>query len=1016
MPPKQPACTPSGYGYEASPCAATTTMCSHIVAPAFAENGQIVIARTDPGTPCNAWFYNVIPGEQLSPCYLPAESSGYIEETGGVYLSECKFRVNTSTATIWHEKPGTKEWEITSGPGWTKVGIDLICGYGCEAYESEDEAWMAVKPPALPAEEPKKEPISHGSPKLSLSYGTTPERVLVPQNAKGAEPQSVKFTVTATNNGSEAVRNLTFEDPLKITPVGHLPHATDVSGCAWAQGTPFGMPLTSEAMGAAPTSPPCPLSETNGPGGATAPSPLDVGTLQPGASASASYTLNVAGDGDYTLYTTVSGTRESENTAGETIQSPVNVVGSYEFKPETQLLMFSATLGAKVKSQNFPGLIQAGTHFLIDVHLENRSDYQQLQVDPIEPELLGNATDGELVPANTSTAIKPSGSLAQVSDSPVLKLEPGEKRNYEVIVGTTASDPFAAQGKPSGGTRATVKFNPPDIATVDEDKPTDAEEDQVVMEPGSQEFNVGVDDSAPEPPPFTYKEAAWAVGKGVVYGLWGATYGFVHGIFDLANLGAKGVYNVATGTLNELDYLVELWTATAEEPGAHAALVQAAMAKVEEAYTEAPYLLEEKRETLEKTVSAAIDAYFTKIANAWIAGDWREALTDVTETGTNVVATAVGPAAAKVAAGTLARLAPVEAAWSAKVAGAYEKAGAALDAVSASIERAKIAAKALAEVVPGYRFTIAEMTKFFGVSAKEADWISAFTKAKKVSLVFRSRAEESLAWLDKGAMLKPYWVKAKTVSWVDVQYLGYKAEDVGRVIMRKPPSLEVLEAELEAAKLESGTPEYQTVIERWQTREKNYAHEIEEMEQWNKQGDVKGKWPWQENGVDPNVQADQQLDYKFRLQPDPGSPGSQIPEIFNPKTKEWGSITGDIDLIAITKADGSALTDAEHVKILKELAKGPLGTQHPESLTWTKDGQFWFKAKASYLKDEALVQAGPDGVLRAVKFNEALSDPTSWTKLDYRIFWEGGYEAGLGQVLTPLAFAGAGANALSSGE
>lgn len=194
-------------------------------------------------------------------------------------------------------------------------------------------------------------------------------------------------------------------------------------------------------------------------------------------------------------------------------------------------------------------------------------------------------------------------------------------------------------------------------------------------------------------------------------------------------------------------------------------------------------------------MSAAIDAYFTKIANAWIAGDWREALTDVTETGTNVVATAVGPAAAKVAAGTLARLAPVEAAWSAKVAGAYEKAGAALDAVSASIERAKIAAKALAEVVPGYRFTIAEMTKFFGVSAKEADWISAFTKAKKVSLVFRSRAEESLAWLDKGAMLKPYWVKAKTVSWVDVQYLGYKAEDVGRVIMRKPPSLEVLEAE-----------------------------------------------------------------------------------------------------------------------------------------------------------------------------------------------------------------------------
>lgn len=1015
MPPKEPNCTYSEYGL--SPCARTAAGCSHLVAPAFAENGQIVIARTDPATPCNAWYYNELPGEQLSPCYLPDETSGYIEPYGGVGLNECKFRVNTSGATIWHEKPGTTEFEVTDGPGWTKVGIDEICGYACGEWE--DEAWMAVRPPALPPEEPKKEPITHGAPKLSLSYGTSPARVLVHQNATGAEPQMVKLTVTATNKGSTPAQNVTFEDPPKITPIGHLPHGPDVSGCEWAQGTPFGKPLSREGPGGALVSPPCPLSEAKGPGGGTPkeparPAPLDVGTLAPGASASATYTLKVAGDGDYTLYTAVSATREVENEHGETTQTPINVIGAYHFRPETQLLMFSATLGARVKSHEFPALIQAGTHFLINVHLENRSNYQQLQVDPIEPELLGNASIGELVPASASTAVKPSGSLEQVSDSPVLKLEPGEKRNYEVIVGTSASDPFASQGKPySGGTRATVKFTPPTIATVNEEKPTAAEEDQVVMEPGSDEFKVGVDDSAPAPPPFSKAEAAFAIGKGLVYGLWGATYGLVHGIYDLANLGAKGVYNVGTGTLDELDYLVELWTATKDEPGAHQALVDAALAKVEAAYTEAPYLLQESHEKLEQIVSSAIDAYFTKIAVAWIAGDWRDALTDVTDTGTNVAATALGPAAVKVAAGSLARLVPVEAAWSAKAASAYEKVGAGLESVSAAIERAQTAAKALAEVLPGYRFTVAELSKFFGVSAKEADWISAFTKAKKISLVFRSRAEESLAWLDKGAMLKPYWIKAKTVSWVDVQYLGYKAEDVGRVIMRKPPPLADLEAELAAAKLDSGTPEYQTVIERWQTREKNYAHEIEEMEGWNKHHDVKGKWPWQENGVDPTVQTDQYHDYKFRLKADPGNPGSQIPEIFNPKTKKWGSITGDIDLIAITKADGSALSDVEHVKILKELAKGPLGTQHPESLTWTKDGKFWFKAKESYLKDEALVQAGPDGILRSVKFNEALSDPTSWTKLDYRIFWNGGYEVGPGEVTTPLAFAGAGAGALS---
>jgi hypothetical protein len=1017
MPPKEPACKVTEYGYEAQPCAETGVMCSHLVVPAFASEGQIVVARTEPAIPCNAWGYNEIPGEALSPCYLPAGEGGYVEPYGGVGLNECKFRVTTAFSTIWHINPTTNLWEITSGPGWTKVGIDLVCGYTsvCQPNETEDEAWMAVSPATLPPEEAKKEPFPHAAPGLSLSYSTNPERVLVHQNAKGAEPRTVEFTVTAKNTASTPIQNVTFADPLKITPIGHLPHATDVSGCTWAQGTPFGAPLTKEVMGKAPTSPPCPLSEP----GEAKPGTLksrNVGTIAPGASASTAYTLEVAGDGDYTIYTTVSGSREVENEQDETAQQTVNVVGSYHFQPETQLLMFSATLGAKVKGQMFPSLVKAGTHYLIDLHLENRSNYQQLQVDPIEPELSGNASDGEVVPANTSTAVKPSGSLTQVSDPPVLKLEPGEKRNYEVIVTTTGSDAFARQAGPARGTRSTVEFDPPDIATVNEEKPTPKEADQVVMEPNSTEFNVGVDDSAPEQPPFSLYEAAGAFGKGVAYGLWGATYGFVHGIFDLANLGAKGVYNVSTGTLDELDYLVELWTATANEPGAHQKLVEEALAKVEEGYLETPYLIDEKRQKLEQTVSNAIDAYFAKIYTAWTVGDWRDAIQDVTETGTNVLATAVGPAAVKVAAGTLARLPAAADALAARAASLSDQVGAGLQSVSAAIEPATTAIKALAEVLPGYRYTVGELTKFFGVSAKEADWMSAFTKAKKISLVFRSRAEESLAWLDKGAMLKPYWVKAKTVSWADVKFLGYSGEDVGRVVMRKPPAtLEEFEASI-VGKAEKGTPEYQTAIERWETRSKSYNKEIAEMEKWNEQGDIKGKWPWQENGVDPHVQSDEALDYKFRLEKDPNEAGTLIPEIFNPTTKKWGSITGDIDLIAITKADGTALTDLEHVQILKELRNSPLGSQHPESLTWTKDGEFWFKAKASYLKDEDLVQSGPDGVFRSVKFNENLSDPTSWTKLDYRIFWNGGYEVGPGQVTSPLAFAPATANVLGGGD
>jgi hypothetical protein len=34
------------------------------------------------------------------------------------------------------------------------------------------------------------------------------------------------------------------------------------------------------------------------------------------------------------------------------------------------------------------------------------------------------------------------------------------------------------------------------------------------------------------------------------------------------------------------------------------------------------------------------------------------------------------------------------------------------------------------------------------------------------------------------------------------------------------------------------------------------------------------------------------------------------------------------------------------------------------------------------------------GRVRAVEFNQKLSDPSSWTKLAYRIIWNGGYQTG----------------------
>jgi hypothetical protein len=791
----------------------------------------------------------------------------------------------------------------------------------------------------------------------------------IQQNEAGPIPQNVTATVTVKNTGGAPIENVTLPSSLTI---------------GWHGPAPINA-LPIKQVGA--------------------PATLKLGTIAPGASSRRSeYTVQVEGDGYFDIQALVTGSEGSE---------PVHALGTNTIEPTSQLLVMKNSLGAFVHGENNSSLVRAGTHFLVKVQLENRSYVQRLLINPDYPELSGNAQGGEMVREGEPTTFSnPTGALSEVKDSPAIVLEPREKRNYFVIVGTSASDAFA-QHSMGGGTRATVTFDTPEVSTLDEEEnPTGVADDRVVLTPGSEEVRVGIDESVALPPPFSLSEAAFATGKGLVYGLWNFTYGTVRGIFDLGMLAANGVYDIGAGTLNQVDHIVELWTATENDPAAREALYQTVESKVVQAFAEAPFVLEHAAtktgETLATAIPAAIDAYLTNISNAWNAGDWRQAITDVTETGTTAVALAgpvilkvagLGAAALKVTSGSLVRLAPVEAAWTAEEAAAEAKAEESLASATKTVEPAETAVEELGKAVrPGFSFSLADLQQFFGISPTEASYLSDFTKARKISVVLRSRAEESLKWLKEGAMLKPYWIKAKTVTWADVQFLGYDAQDVGRVVMREPPTLAKLEAKLAGEGIEEGTSQYQVAVERLQQRTKGYAKEIKEMEEWNRRGTVKGKWPWQENGVNPLVQSDEESTYAFRLKEDPNNPGARVPQIFNPKTRKWGSITGDVDLIAITKADGSALSDADQVQYLKELRNSLLETQHPESLTWVQGEEFWFPAKADYLNAKDLVQFGPDGGRRAVTFNAGLSDPTSWTKLKYRVIWNGGYQVGPGQV------------------
>jgi hypothetical protein len=796
----------------------------------------------------------------------------------------------------------------------------------------------------------------HGTSPLSVTESITPADTIVQQTATGPVPVSVTDTVTLKNTGTEPITDATL--PSELTIGWHAP-----------------------ANGAT-----VPVKQTAAP----APTKLDLGTLAPGQSMSGSYTLQVSGDGSLDVEALGTGAFEGGTITG---------FGTTVYAPDSQLLVFTAKLGAVVHSQQNPTLVQAGTSFLVNLTLENRSDYRSIVVDPIYPDLDGNASDGDVLPASVSnTSANPNGSLNEVDPSPYILLKPGEVEHYLVVVRTGASDAQDTETAVSGGTRATVSFDTPTINIVNADGNSAAavnDDDHVLVVPGSDSIDVHLDDSGFQAPPpaglaASAAYAAWDASKGVVWGLWRVTYGTVRGLlWDLPTLALKGVANVSTASLDYVDHMVELWTACDNNAACLDNFEEQVLDKVEQTVVQAPFMLTQSLSQVKQTVDQSVLDYFRNLVVDWDAGDWHAALTEGTAGATDAIANValmLGPS-------ILARSSKAAAAWEAAKTATYAKVGDTLAATARALEPAKAAVLALSDVVkPGFWFTEEQMASIFGVSDRESSLLSALTKRLGISVVLRSRASEAIKFLEDGvAVMKPYWIKTKNVSWLDTQALGYPDSQIGKVVIRPPVSLEQVENNMLKHGFERDSVQWQEGLARRLTRIKEYNGELKQMQKWNKAGKVRGKWPWAENGVNPAVQADEYSTVNFRLNT---QDGSLVPEIFS--EGKWKFITGDIDLIAITKANGTALSDAEHVAVLKQLST-VLGTQHPESATWINDGKFWFKAKENYLTNDGeccMAQYGPDGKIRAVEFNQKLSDPTSWTKLNYRIFWNGGYQAG----------------------
>jgi len=88
-------------------------------------------------------------------------------------------------------------------------------------------------------------------------------------------------------------------------------------------------------------------------------------------------------------------------------------------------------------------------------------------------------------------------------------------------------------------------------------------------------------------------------------------------------------------------------------------------------------------------------------------------------------------------------------------------------------------------------------------------------------------------------------------------------------------------------------------------------------------------------------------------------------------------VTGDIDVVAITLADGRVPDAAVRARLYEDLQEA-IGMQHGETLSWILNGELLSKVKAGLLADhlpgrELLAVFGPDGGCRAAYFDPKLT-------------------------------------------
>ena len=640
-----------------------------------------------------------------------------------------------------------------------------------------------------------------------------------------------------------------------------------------------------------------------------------IGTIGPGEHVDRTFALEARDNGNYQVDVVLTAADPAfpDPTLAPTVPAEAHAdvhIGAdyllyFEIEPDVSLL------------DRTNGLVRTGQKIPIRGIVRNRDQGHVLELEPLTPALTGNAGNGN--PVDQSRPVPDDiypvplrGELA--ADQTILfhgELQTIEGGSTRLTVRYTPK----AKIVETNGTKRDLK--PSEIKLVPVDVHAEGVTSTVVD--GGIEIEIHLDDRVIPPDPVDYLtllgEYTAGFAKGSATWLSGTLTGIWYLIKSIPGFLAK--YNTPVLLWQTIEYMARVWESLgpAEKDQFFNRIVSGIVLQTGEEF-----------DKVHAAVDAQVSSYFNRLLGGFYGGDPRQTAFMFGEISGQVSLEAATWYLQESKAGTILK----ELATEAKI----------------GTHLGDLLADGVRRLGGTWPLNTATMGKLWGVTERGMTNLGKLAKEKNLLISIKARGAESLKWIEEfKAVLKPEKIKLKNVDEMDTRWLGYAEDDLGRVIVKEDLLSEAELAEnLSKAGLDATSPEWIAAFKRHGTRTKELTSDAEGYVKYLKARAEKGRldvgFNYRDNfGAGVANELPTVRDFRnFKMPPIEGRPGS-----FEVLLEDSGgvlrSVTGDVDIIAITKADGSFLTTAERLEVYQILQEMPdVNILHPETMTWLKGG------------------------------------------------------------------------------